>query len=298
MASRSTGPNIAPLIAVVGETASGKTALAIELARRFNGAIICADSRTIYKGMDVGTAKPTLEERAGILHYGLDIVEPGEQFTAFDFQQLAYRAIEDIAGRGMLPIMVGGSGLYVDAVLYDFMFRPRPKRAEDRAALSELTVETLQQRVRRAGYDLPQNATNRRHLSRLLEAGPSPKQPRKLRLNTLVVGLKLSTDELRLRIEQRVNAMFAAGLIDEVRRLVARYNEAEALRAPGYKAAAAYLSGMVSLDEAKQQFVREDLRLARRQRTWFKRNANIHWLDNRDRVGEAVALVTTFLSRQ
>lgn len=113
-----------PLIVIVGPTASGKTTLAIELARRLDGEIICADSRTVYKGMDIGTAKPTEEEQLFVPHHLLDVVDPGERFTVADFKRLANEAIIDIIGRGKVPIMVGGSGLYIDAVLFDYKFAP------------------------------------------------------------------------------------------------------------------------------------------------------------------------------
>ena len=293
MASRNTRPDHTPLVVVVGETASGKTALAIQLAKRFNGEIICADSRTVYRGMDIGTAKPTDEERQGIPHYGLDVVDPGESFSAYEFQQLARSTIARIAERGKLPIMVGGTGLYIDAVLYDFTFRKPPMAEAMRRSLHNLTIDELQRKVLQAGYSLPENATNRRHLTRLLESGPPPKQPRTLRPDTVVIGLGLPRDILRERITQRVELMFATGLIDEVRNLLRTYGEPEALKAPGYRAVSAYLKGEIDLAEAKRRFIRNDLDLAKRQRTWFRRNGDIRWLHNGDNLGEAVALVTT-----
>jgi len=295
MATRSAGPDIPPVVVIVGETGSGKTALAIALAKHFDGEIICADSRTVYKGMTIGTAKPSSEEQAGIPHYGLDLVEPGEQFTAYDFQQLAYRMIAEIAGRGKLPIIVGGTGLYIDAVLYDFQFRKKPS-AKERAVLESLPTEALQQKIGELGYDLPENATNRRHLIRLLEAGPSPNQPREPRHRTLVLGLRVPLDQLHQRIEARVELMITRGLSEEVETLLERHHGSEALKAPGYKAIARYVSGEIGLEQAKQQFVRDDLRLAKRQRTWFKRNTHIHWLDAEHRLDEAVDMATTFLA--
>lgn len=292
MASRSTRSDVAPLIAIVGETGSGKTALAIELARRLNGEIICADSRTVYTGMDIGTAKPTLQERSSIPHYGLDLVEPGQPFSAYDFQQLAYQAIDDIAGRGKLPIMVGGTGLYVDAVLYDFTFRA-PADPVYRQALQAMTVAELQREVERIGAELPENDRNPRHLIRLIESGPAPRQPRKLRDNTLVLGMRLPTAGRAERLTSRVESMFAAGLITEVQHLSERYRDVEAFRAPGYSAVLEYLAGNIDLAEAKRRCVRDHLRLAKHQRTWFRRNEHIHWLDNRDILAQAVELITT-----
>jgi len=283
-----------PLVVIVGETGSGKTALGITLAKRFNGEIISADSRTVYRGMDIGTAKPTMLERQGIPHYGFDVVDPDEQFTAYDFQQLARSAIADIASRGKLPIMVGGTGLYVDAVLYDFAFRPQadPKL---RANLLGVSVEELQARVHAAGLSLPVNTQNPRHLIRILEAGAAPQQSRTLRPNTLVLGLHLPSEELESKLTGRIETMLKAGLVDEVRQLLARYGENEALRTPGYRAFSAYLRGEIDHNEAVRRFIRDDLRLAKRQRTWFRRNSAIHWLEGDDKKVQAEQLVANFL---
>lgn len=236
---------IAPLIVIVGETASGKTALGIELAKRFNGEIICADSRTVYKGMDIGTAKPTKEEQAGIPHYLLDIVEPNEKYNAARFQRDANRLIEDVYNRGKIPIIVGGTGLYVDAVIFNYDF--------DNKTMGDM------------------------------------------RENTLVIGMKRDRQELRERVAQRVDAMLEAGLIDEVRSIGEQYGwNNEAMTGIGYRAFADYIQGQCTLEEAKQKFIRGDMLLAKRQRTWFKRNKSIQWVNNR---GDAVALATTFLSK-
>jgi len=249
-----------PLIVIVGPTASGKTALAIELAQKFGGEIVCADSRTVYSGMDIGTAKPTADERAEVRHHLLDVASPDEAFTAADFKELANEAIKDIVSRGQLPIMVGGSGLYIDAVLFDYGFAPQGAARDPK---------------------------NPRHMSK------SVPRPRKdLRDNTLIIGLSVPREVLRERIEGRVEAMIRHGLLEEVRHLLSKYPDSKALDAPGYKAFRGYLAGLVSLDEAKASFVRNDLQLAKRQRTWFKRNPYIHWFDDSD---EALAFVTKSL---
>ncbi len=283
-----------PLVVIVGETASGKTALAIEIAQRFNGEIIAADSRTVYKGMDIGTAKPTREEQAGIAHFGLDVVSPGEQFSAYDFQKLANNEIEKIGRRGKLPIIVGGTGLYINSILYNYAFRSRPDSAV-RNELQDLSVAELQARILAANLPLPANSHNPRHLMRVLESGESPHHPKDLRPNTLVLGLSLSTDILRQRITERVEHMVVNGLIDEVRNLIAAYGDTEALRAPGYKAVSSYLRGEISLAEAKRRFIRDDMRLAKRQRTWFRQNKDIHWLPSDNRTEAAVQLVNRFI---
>lgn len=291
MAARS---HLVPLIVIAGQTGAGKTALALEMARRYGGEIIAADSRTVYAGMDIGTAKPTKEEQKTVRHHSLDVVRPGEPFSAHDFKKLAEAAIKDIAARGKIPFLVGGTGLYIDAVLYDFSFRPPPDPAL-RRQLEQATAQHLQEMIAAAGLPLPENANNPRHLQRILENGAAPQQARRMRPRTLVLGLQAPRDVLRLRIEARVAAMMTAGLVDEVRHLRAMYGSVEAFRTPGYQAVIAYLDGKMSLSEAQQMFVRSDLQLAKRQLTWFKRNMTIRWLTADDKSREADTLVAAFL---
>ena len=192
--------------------------------------------------------------------------------------------------------MVGGTGLYVDAVVYGFTFR-RKSDPSLRAMLQQLSVQELQDRLLARGYVLPENKANPRHLIRLLESGVSPAQPKSLRRRTLIIGLTVAREILKERIELRVEAMIEAGLLDEVRSLCQKYgDEAEALRTPGYKPLVAYIRGDLTLSEAKRQFVRNDIQLAKRQRTWFRRNKSIHWLAAEDRIDKCVDLITTFLN--
>lgn len=282
------------MIVIVGETASGKTALAIELAERFNGEIICADSRTVYKGMDIGTAKPTVEEQKRVRHYLIDVVEPDELFSVAEFKRLTLEAVKDITSRGKLPILVGGTGLYVDSVLFDFQFNDKPNPVE-RERLSKMAIAQLQEEINQKKLQLPENAKNPRHLMRVIETGGVSSVKKPLRRNTLLLGLSVPRNILQQRITDRVEAMVASGLIEEVRGLSERYGwDIESMKAPGYKAFRGYLEKTISLDEAKALFIRGDTSLARRQRTWFKRNNSIHWLSNRD---DAVSLVGQFLNK-
>lgn len=287
-------PSRAPLIAIVGETASGKTALALEMAEKFNGEIIAADSRTIYKGLDIGTAKPTPKERQQVRHHLLDIVEPDQQCSAAQFKELAQKAIQDITSRGKVPFLVGGSGLYIDAVLYDFSFRT-PADTTLRAELSRLSVDELQQRLLEESIALPSNERNPRHLIRAIETKGIPPTMQPLREDTLIIGLKADRGTLQNTLEQRVKHMVQAGFIEEVKWAHKRYGwQAPGLQAPGYKAFRAYLDGDISLEEAEELFVRNDMQLAKRQRTWFKRNKSIHYISKKE---EAVDLITTFLNK-
>jgi tRNA dimethylallyltransferase len=282
-----------PLVVLVGQTGSGKSALAIELAGRFHGEIISADSRAIYKGMDIGTAKPGAEDLAKVPHHLIDVVTPDQPFTVADFQRLAREAIADITNRGKVPFLVGGTGLYVDSVIYDFSFR-RPANPTERQRLRAMTVEELQRELKERGLPLPENEQNPVHLIRTIETEGEVSQRGSLRPNTLVLGLTVEKDELERRIRTRVESMVTQGFAEEVRNLAAKYGWGlSALQAPGYKAFRLYLAGQLSLDEAKQQFVRFDMQYAKRQKTWFKRNADIIWISNSE---EAVDRVTTFMN--
>lgn len=283
-----------PLVVIVGETASGKTALAVELAEWFGGEIICADSRTIYKGMDIGTAKPTVEERARVAHHVVDEVTPAETFSAAEFQRRANEAITDISDRGKMPIMVGGTGLYIDSVLFGYEFCP-PADPSERNRLQAMTVEQLQAEILAKGFVMPQNEQNKRHLARVLESGGVTAARQALRPRTLVLGLQVERETLRRRIANRADAMLKAGLVNEVKRLGEQYGfDAPGLQVPSYKTLRKYLDGAESLEEASEQLIKNDLSLAKRQRTWFRRNNGIQWINDRSK---AVDIVTTFVNK-
>lgn len=287
---------LSPLLVIVGETASGKTGLAIELAERFNGEIICADSWTVRKHVDIGTAKPTAEERARVSHHLLDIVGPDEDFTAAVFKRMANEVIEDISSRGKLPIMVGGTGLYVDGVIYDFDFLPAGDRKQ-REELNRLSIAKLLEHIEYSKLDLGDVDTrNKRRLIRLIETkGMKPtRQP--LRDNTLIIGLKTDREIIEQRIISRLDDMLAAGLEDEVKGLADKYGwEAEALKGIGYAQWQGYFEGRQSLPETRQKIIKATFEYAKRQRTWFKRNKSIHWFHAPVNQREIVDAVTTFL---
>lgn len=286
-----------PLLVIVGQTATGKTDLAVELAERYGGEIICADSRTVYKRMDIGTAKPTPAERARVAHHCLDIVLPNERFTAADFKRHAQQAIKDIGGRGKLPILVGGTGLYVDAVLYDYTFRG-PTDVAERVKLLALSVSELQAKLHRMGVPLPNNPQNPRHLVRAIETGGVAAVPNPLRGNTVVLGLQLDREALLPRISHRVESMLQAGLETEVRILAEQYGfDIPPMQTIGYQEWQGYFLGTQSLELTKQFIIKNTLAYAKRQKTWFKRNNSVHWLDNRDKVAQAVDATTTYLSK-
>ncbi|MBQ3464805.1 tRNA dimethylallyltransferase [Candidatus Saccharibacteria bacterium] len=230
-------------IIILGPTGSGKTGVSIEIAKKIGGEIISADSRAIYKGMDIGTAKPTKEEMDGIPHYGLDLVKPGERFTVADWKQYALEKIDDIKARGKVPIIVGGTGLYIDALIYDYKFKgPTGEK------IGDFEQKTCTDRTDIKG-------------------------------DYLLIGIKWETPELRKRLAQRIEKMFSKELYDETENLVKKYSwDSQAMKSDIYEYAWKYLCGELSLEEAKEKCFYEDWHLAKRQMTWFKRNKNINWL--------------------
>lgn len=277
-----------PLIVIVGETASGKSDLALQIAKEFSGEIICADSRTIYRGMDIGTAKPSSQDQAAIPHHLINVVEPGQRFSVVDFKQLALKAIENITSRGHFPIMAGGTGLYVDSILYDYQFRPvdLAKRQE----LEKLDNKQLREIATGLGFITEMlDFSNNRRLVRAIESGGVVQRSEKLRKKTLVIGLQLPREVLRRKIEIRVDNMLREGFVDEVQKLGKRYGwDSEAMKGTGYRAFAEYIKGDIDIETARQKFIKGDMDLARRQKTWFKRNKSIQWSDDPDKLFDIV----------
>ena len=228
---------------ILGPTGSGKTGVSIEIAKALDGEIISADSRAIYKGMDIGTAKPTKEEMQGVPHYGLDLVNPDERFTVADWKRYAEAKIQDIKSRGKLPIVVGGTGLYIDALIYDYHFK-----GPTGAKIGDIEQKTCSDR-------------------------------KEIKGDYLLIGIKWPTEELRTRLNNRITQMFRPELYDEVKNLVQKYGwKCGAMKSDIYEYAWKYINSELSLEEAKRQCFYEDWHLAKRQMTWFKRNPSIIWL--------------------
>lgn len=280
-----------PLVVITGPTASGKTSLAITLAEQYGGEIICADSRTIYTGMDIGTAKPTRQERSRVPHWGLDIVIPGERYTAADFKHYAEQKIEEIRLRGHIPFLVGGTGLYVDAVVFDYQFG-EPADEGLRTQLEQLTIEQLHDYCREHNVSLPENKLNKRYVIRAIEqGGRSAQRSQKPRPDCIVVGITTDREVLRSRILQRAEQIFEDGVVAEATMLGKKYGwDSAAMTGNIYPLIHAYLNGEMSLAEVKERNTTADWRLAKRQLTWLKRNPYITWLS----LDEA----ESFLARQ
>ena len=237
-----------PVIVIVGPTGSGKTGVAVSIAKEVGGEIISADSRAIYKGMDIGTAKPSLEEREGIVHYGFDLVEPGERFTVADFKEFAVQKICSIRERGKVPIVCGGTGLYVDALVYNYQFNIEQKNCTKQQGKTLDFAEKYPDRV-------------------------------KMSTDYKVFGIRWPKEELRQRLKLRIDKMFCSELYEETEKLVNNYGfGSQAMKSDIYEYAHGYLSGEYDLNEAKKRCFYRDWHLAKRQMTWFKRNSEIKWL--------------------
>lgn len=267
-----------PLVAIVGPTASGKSDLAMSLAKKFGGEIICADSRSVYRGMDIGTAKPTSEDQRRVPHHLLDIVDPDQRFTVADFQKLARQAIIDIRRRGKIPFLVGGTGLYIDSVILDYNFDVDYDKNQ-REQLEKMTIKQLQEYCNINNISLPQNYLNKRHLVRAIERGGTEQQSSSNPINnSIIVGITTDRDILRTRIVQRAEHIFESGVVQEANKLGKKYGwDYESMTGNIYPLAHQILNGELSLQQAKQRFITLDWQLAKRQMTWLKRHPFIQW---------------------
>jgi tRNA dimethylallyltransferase len=272
-----------PLVVIVGPTASGKTLLAVNVAKKCNGEIICADSRSIYKGADIGTAKPTIKERSSIPHWGLDLVEPGEYFSVADFKKYADEKINEIRARGKVPILVGGTGLYIDSVVFDYKFGPK-RNVILRTKLQHMTLDELLIYCKKNKISLPENLRNKRYITRAIEMnGVVPTKKLKPIKSTIIVGITTEKDILRSRIIQRAEQMFDDGVIGEAKMIGDRFGWAsEAMKSNIYPLVHSLLDGEITQEGLKARFVTLDWRLAKRQLTWLRRNRFIQWFSLND----------------
>jgi tRNA dimethylallyltransferase len=301
------------LVAVIGPTAAGKSQLALHLAQNFQGEIVNADSRQVYRYMDIGTAKPSHAELSLIRHHLVDLINPDESFSLAIYQRLAFEAIEDIQQRNKLPLLVGGSGLYVWSVIEGWKIPPVPPNAEFRQGLEKRAKE-------KGGYALfqelqkvdPVAATtimpgNLRRIIRALEIFQKTgrpvselwqKQPPSYPI--LIIGLTMQRDDLYRRVDSRVDEMIKQGLVDEVKDLMAKgYGlDLPSMSGIGYKQIAMFIKGQMDLTTAIEQIKKETHHFARHQYAWFRPgDARIRWLNEYDDVPkEAANLVASFLA--
>lgn len=282
------------VVAIVGPTASGKTALSIKIAKQFNGEIINGDSMQVYKGLDIGTAKITAEEMDGIVHHLLDIKEPTESFSVAEYQQLVRTKIAEIQSRGKLPIIVGGTGLYVQAVLYDFQFTDEEVDEQARKhyynELERIGPEAMHERLTQLDPETAKtiHPNNTRRVIRALEmlelSGISKSNEAQNRgdlplYHHLIIGMDMERQLLYERINQRVDIMMENGLLDEVRMLWEKQiHDVQAVKAIGYKELYSYFDGELSLVEAVEQIKQNSRRYAKRQLTYFRNKMDVQWI--------------------
>jgi tRNA dimethylallyltransferase len=290
------GASSPPLLVIAGATATGKTGLAVRTALTLAGEgipaeIISADSRQVYRGLDIGTAKATVEERAGVRHHGLDLVTPDEPFTLADFAAHAATALAGIGERGATAILVGGTGLYLRAIARGIATDALPADPEIRARIEEeLATEGLDLLLARLRELAPSQGArvdprNPRRVVRALELAElqgdvPPPAPRGYRGPVAWIGLRLEHAVHREWIANRARAQFEAGLVDEARSLRDRYDPAlPAFSAIGYREAWSVIDGQATLGEAITEDAARNVRFAKRQRTWFRAEPDIEWLD-------------------
>lgn len=287
------------VVVICGPTASGKTALSIELAKRINGEIISSDSMQIYKDMDIGTAKPTKEEMQGIKHYLVDFVEPNKRYSVADFKKDAEKAIEEILKNGKVPIIVGGTGLYVDSLIYGIEYQDIKFDEQYRKELeNRVEQEGLESLYNEAKKIDPQamekiSSNDQKRILRVLEIYKATgknktEQEAESRKNGVkydykVFAINMDREKLYERINKRVDIMIEQGLIQEVQDLLKKYDEfPTAMQGLGYKEVVEYLQGNISKEEMIDKVKMETRRYAKRQNTWFKKNKQTIWIEPQD----------------
>jgi tRNA dimethylallyltransferase len=278
-------------VVIAGPTASGKTRVAAGVARALGSCVISADSMQVYRGMDIGTAKATEDEKQGVPHYMLDIAAPDENYSAAEYQKVAFELIERENGEGRVPVVAGGTGLYIHSLVYDIDFAQTPGNSAVRQKYSQLvddkSIECLYNKLREKDptYASVIAPTDKRRIIRRLEVlengGPATYDFRRAnaRDDYLMFGLLMPRDVLYERIDARVGQMLENGLVEEARFLYNSYGMTGAIQAIGYKELIAYFDGNLTLEEAAALIRRNTRRYAKRQMTWFRRDERIKWID-------------------
>lgn len=299
------------LIVIAGPTASGKTALSVSLAKRFSGEIVSADSMQIYKYMNIGTAKPTEEEKCGISHHLMDFVEPSENFSVADYCGAAHRKISEIAARANIPIIVGGTGLYIDSLVQNVDFGTPDSDPALRASLEELAEKEGNDAVYRMLLEIdPETAAkyhpnNLRRIIRAIEfykmsgttISAHAREEKNSPYRAIWFAFDWNREELYDRINRRVDIMLADGLLEEVGSLIEKgYDRSlTAMQGIGYKEFFDYFDSNVSLSDTIELIKMNSRRYAKRQLTWFRRNKDIHWLNPATGLDDAVKIIESEL---
>ena len=291
-----------PLVVIVGPTAAGKTSVSIELAHRMDGEIVSADSRLLFRGMDIGTAKPTSVEMKGVPHHLIDVANPDEDWGLAVYQREAYQVIDDIHHRGMLPFLVGGTGQYVRAIIEGWRIPPQSPDYKLRDTLNhwadKIGAEALYERLRRLDPEAAKHIDyrNTRRTVRALEVifrtgqrFSDLRRKQECSYQAVVLGIDRPRPELYARVDQRIESMLAAGWVDEVKRLLAQGYSAKlpTMSAIGYQEIIQFLQGRISYEEAVMLIKRNTRTFVRRQANWFKpTDPRITWFRASDRLAD------------
>ena len=292
------------LIVIEGTNASGKSGLGVRLAGHYGGEIISADSRQVYRGLDLGSGKITPGEMAGVPHHLIDVVSPNEFFSMHDFQLLAYEAIDGVLARGRIPFLVGGTGLYAASVTEGYVMSDRRPDLAYRQELENLDTPALYEKLRSVLPDTDVDPRNRNRVMRILEKlhdgdeGHSPNAPR---YTCLKLGVTWDRETLRRRIDERLDRRLGQGMIEEVEGLIRDGADVEFLKKLGleYRFITQYLTGEIpTREEMRSALATAIKQFAKRQMIWFRRDPDIHWLDmTADPEAEARALIDAFMDR-
>lgn len=293
------------LIAIVGTNASGKSGLGVRLAARFSGEIVSADSRQVFRGLDLGSGKIKPEEMMGVPHHLLDVCAPNDFYSMADFQKQAYEAIDDIHSRQKQPFLVGGTGLYVASVTEGYLLSDKMPNLEYRDELEKLSTPELYDMLLKALPDIEIDKNNRNRVMRVLEkieSGDDFAPASQKKYDTLKIGVSWDRETLKKRIDERLERRVKEGMIEEVKTLLNQGATVEFMMKLGleYRFITQYLTGEIaSLDEMLDGLSKAIKKFAKRQMTWFRRDAEIHWLDMTDNPDkEASDLIEAFLSQE
>ena len=301
------------IVAVTGATASGKSALSMELAACLHAEIVCMDSMQIYRGMDIGTAKPSPADRQAVVHHMLDIVSPAEPYTVADYAQQATAVIRDVLKRGRLPLLVGGTGLYLKALMHGLSLGVAPSDPAVRQRLEAIADEPGgRQKLHRMLADVDEASARKLHpndLRRVIRAievyeltGTPLSQTRQEEngeFDVLPLAIRMERETLDRRIEKRVDVMLESGLYDEVRSLLEAgvSPQAQSMQGIGYKEIIPVITGQATLDKARSEIILNTKHYAKRQETWFKGENATLWLEKENAVPAAKEAVRSFLAR-
>ena len=296
------------VIVICGPTASGKTALSIELAKQINGEIVSCDSMQIYKDMNIGTAKPTTEEMQGIKHYLIGYVSPEERYSVADYKKDAKRAIKEIIEKGKMPIVVGGTGLYLDSLIYEIEYQDikldEAYRNQLEKEVQEKGLEALYERAKMIDPKAIEkiSATDKKRILRILEiyhaTGKTKTEQeiesrkKEVEYDYKVYALNWDREKLYNRINKRVDIMIEQGLIQEVEEILQKYQKfPTAMQGLGYKEVVDYLNGIYTKEEMVEKIKMETRRYAKRQLTWFRKNKQTIWLDAEDTIQKNINII-------